>query len=62
MDRQYLDVLEAEMHNKFAEATIDELDMIPIYTTEEEMDKVRSFVRENATKLYKFAKRTTNRL
>ncbi|KKU30185.1 MAG: hypothetical protein UX43_C0002G0079 [Candidatus Giovannonibacteria bacterium GW2011_GWB1_46_20] len=62
MDRQYLDVLEAEMHTKFAEATIDELNMIPVYSTEEEMDKVRSFVITNATMLYKFAKRTTNPL
>ena len=62
MDRRYLDVLEKAMHIKFAESVLDELNMIPIYTTEEEMKKVRLFVIENATKLYKFAKRTTNRL
>lgn len=61
MDRQYLDMLEAEMHKKFAEAIIDELNMIPIYTTEEMNKKVCAFVMENATRLYKFAKRVTKK-
>ena len=42
MDRRYLDVLEKAMHIKFAESVLDELNMIPIYTTEEEMKKVTS--------------------
>lgn len=59
MDRRYLNKLEAEMHTKFAESLIDELDMIPIYTTEEENGKVHQFVRGNAAKLFKFAKRVS---
>ena len=61
MDRGYLDTLEAKIHIEFAEAVIDELNMIPIYTTEEETNKVRLFVINNAAKLYKFAKRTTKK-
>jgi len=61
MDRRYLDVLEKAMHIKFAESLLDELNTIPIYTTEEEMNKVSLFVIENATRLYKFAKRVAKK-